>query len=145
MSPTARPGTAAVRESVTDSAGSCSFRPEYRLRKTDEFSSVFALRRTQRSRHFVLHHGPSGCDGARLGVVVAKRFVKRAHARNLLKRIMREAFRHIRPELKPLDIVLRLNARPDPLDRRLLRAEIDALFARVRRQDTKPITTEAVS
>ncbi|MBU1848454.1 MAG: ribonuclease P protein component [Gammaproteobacteria bacterium] len=128
-----------------DSAGSRSFRPEYRLRKTDEFSSVFALRRTQRSRHFVLHHGPSGCDGARLGVVVAKRFVKRAHARNLLKRIMREAFRHIRPELKPLDIVLRLNARPDPLDRRLLRAEIDALFARVRRQDTKPITTEAVS
>ncbi len=77
--------------------------------------------------------------------MVAKRFVKRAHARNLLKRIMREAFRHIRPELKPLDIVLRLNARPDPLDRRLLRAEIDALFARVRRQDTKPITTEAVS
>jgi ribonuclease P protein component len=113
--------------------GRHAFRPEYRLRKTDEFSSVFALRRTQRSRHFVIHHGPSDCAGARLGVVIAKRFVKRAHARNLLKRLAREAFRHLRGELKPVDIVLRLNARPDVMDRKALRGEIDGLIGRLRR------------
>jgi ribonuclease P protein component len=123
--------------------GSLAFRPEYRLRKTDEFSSVFALRRTQRSRHFVIHHGPSATGGARLGVVVAKRHLKRANARNLVKRLAREAFRHIRAELKPLDIVLRLNARPEALDRLQLRAEIDALLGRVRRQDVKPVMEAA--
>lgn len=113
--------------------GSFAFRPEYRLRKTDEFSSVFSLRRTQRSRHFVIHHGPSDCDGARLGVVVAKRHLKRANARNLVKRLAREAFRHQRPALKPVDIILRLNARPEVLDRKRLREEIDALLSRMRR------------
>lgn len=81
----------------------------------------------------MIHHGPSGCDGARLGVVIAKRFLKRANARNLVKRLAREAFRHQRPELKPVDIILRLNARPDVLDRHLLRNEIDSLLGRMRR------------
>ncbi len=118
--------------------GSFAFRPEYRLRKTDEFSSVFSLRRTQRSRHFVIHHGPSDCDGARLGVVVAKRHLKRANARNLVKRLAREAFRHQRPALKPVDIILRLNARPEVLDRKRLREEIDALLSRMRRPIIEP-------
>ncbi|MDP2869540.1 ribonuclease P protein component [Methyloversatilis sp.] len=115
-----------------------SFRPVFRLRKTDEFSSVFALRRTQRSRHFVIHYGPvniTGADvenGARLGVVVAKRHLKRAHDRNLVKRLAREAFRHARPGLRPLDLVLRLNSRPEGLDRKALRAELDQLFGRMR-------------
>mgnify|MGYP006172564297 CR=1 FL=1 len=119
-------------------AGRFALRPEYRLRKTDEFSSVFALRRTQRSRHFVIHHGPvksSGPDaetGARLGVVVAKRHLKRAHDRNLVKRLARESFRHARTGLRPLDMVLRLNSRPDSLDRKALRAELDQLFGRMR-------------
>lgn len=129
VNPETRPGM----QIAAQPAGRFAFRPEYRLRKTDEFSSVFALRRTQRSRHFVIHHGPSGCDGARLGVVIAKRFLKRANTRNLVKRLAREAFRHMRPELKQLDIILRLNARPAVLDRRLLREEIDALLGRVRR------------
>ena len=123
--------------------GSFSFRPEYRLRKTDEFSSVFALRRTQRSRHFVIHHGPSATGGARLGVVVAKRHLKRANQRNAVKRIAREAFRHMRSELKPLDIVLRLNVKPGSLDRHHLREELDALLGRVRRPDDRAATETA--
>lgn len=125
------------------SHGTFYFRPEYRLRKTDEFSSVFALRRTQRSRHFVIHHGPSAFGGARLGVVVAKRHLKRANARNFVKRLAREAFRHLRSELRPLDIVLRLNVKPDSLDRHHLRAELDALLGRVRRPDENAATETA--
>jgi len=125
------------------SHGTFYFRPEYRLRKTDEFSSVFVLRRTQRSRHFVIHHGPSAFGGARLGVVVAKRHLKRANARNFVKRLAREAFRHLRSELRPLDIVLRLNVKPDSLDRHHLRAELDALRGRVRRPDENAATETA--
>ncbi len=91
----------------------------------------------------MIHHGPSGNDGARLGVVVAKRHLKRANARNLVKRLAREAFRHARAGLKPLDIVLRLNVRPARLDRVELRAELDVLLARMRRQDEKSVTESA--
>ncbi len=76
-------------------------------------------------------------------MVVAKRHLKRANARNLVKRVAREAFRHLRSELKPLDIVLRLNARPDSLDRHHLRTELDALLCRVRRPDDKAATETA--
>lgn len=137
MSPSARPEApdtdGAGPAGTVDDLSGFAFRPGYRLRKTDEFSSVFALRRTQRSRHFVIHHGPSAGPGARLGVVIAKRFLKRANARNLVKRLAREAFRLQRPQLKPVDIVLRLHVRPKVLDRRLLRDEIDGLLGRMRR------------
>lgn len=109
----------------------CAFRPDYRLRKTDEFSSVFALKRALRSTHFVLNFAPSASGGSRLGLVVAKRFLKRAVARNLVKRIAREAFRQTRSSLPAMDLVLRLNARPQPLDRRVLRLEIDSLYTRL--------------
>lgn len=91
----------------------------------------------------MIHHGPSGDDGARLGVVVAKRHLKHAHSRNLIKRLAREAFRHARPGLQALDIVLRLNLRPQALDRLALRAELDALLRRLRRQDEVPLTESA--
>jgi ribonuclease P protein component len=137
--------TGIIDTAESDPRGRRCFRPAYRLRKTDEFSSVFALRRTQRSRHFVVHHGLvrlDAAEGARLGIVVAKRHLKRAHDRNLVKRLAREAFRHIRSELKALDIILRLNMRPDGLDRRALRMEIDQLLGRMRRPVGQPSTTE---
>ena len=61
-----------------------------RLTKTDEFSSVFALRPVRRSRHFVLYVRANGAAQARLGVVIGKKFAKRAVERNLIKRQCRE-------------------------------------------------------
>lgn len=107
------------------------FRGEYRLRKTDEFSSVFAFRRLLRGRNFELLFRPTQGASARLGIVVAKRFVRAAVARNLVKRIVRESFRAARPVLPLLDVVVRVAARIDSPDRRALRDEIDALFARL--------------
>jgi|TARA_B100000315_G_scaffold249896_1_gene281826 ribonuclease P protein component len=44
--------------------------------------------------------------GARLGLVVAKRDIRRANERNQVKRIVREAFRHKRDELPALDVIV---------------------------------------
>ena len=44
--------------------------------------------------------------GARLGLVVPKRVLKRAVDRNRVKRQIREAFRLARPTLPPWDIVV---------------------------------------
>jgi ribonuclease P protein component len=104
-----------------------------RLRKTDEYSSVFAFRRVLRGRYLTLHYRPNGLDGARLGVVVAKRLAKRANTRNLVKRIVREQFRCRRASLPAVDIVMRLHAPVTDATRRMIHEDVIALFGRLPR------------
>lgn len=82
-----------------------------RLTKTDEFSSVFALRPKRRSTHFVLYVRENGLAEARLGIVVGKKFAKRAAERNLVKRMVREHFRQRRDELAGRDVLFRLQSK----------------------------------
>ncbi|MGO4765529.1 ribonuclease P protein component [Cupriavidus sp. 2KB_3] len=82
-----------------------------RLTKTDEFSSVFALRPRRRSAHFVLYVRANGQAQARLGIVVGKKFAPRAAERNLVKRMARELFRGQQAQLAGRDILLRLQAK----------------------------------
>ena len=85
------------------------FRDAYRLRKTDEYSSVFAFKRAIKGRYLIVHYRPNALSTARLGVVVAKKLARRAVQRNLVKRIVREGFRRQRAHLPCLDLVIRLN------------------------------------
>jgi ribonuclease P protein component len=50
----------------------------------------------------------NAASGARLGVVVSRRFLPRAVDRNALRRIVREAFRRKRRELPAADVLIRL-------------------------------------
>jgi ribonuclease P protein component len=52
---------------------------------------------------------------ARLGLIVAKRHVPRAHARNRIKRVLRESFRLRRPELPAFDIVIQVAQKTDDI------------------------------
>lgn len=111
------------------------FPKRYRLTKTDEYSSVFGFRKALKSPHFLLHYRPrteTEDQFARLGIVVPKRLVKAAVRRNLIKRIGREQFRLMRPGLPARDIVLRLAAKWQPLDRREIAGEIRGLLSRLR-------------
>lgn len=116
---------------VAEAGVDLGFRGEYRIRKTDEFSSVFAFRKTLRGKHFDMLHRPNSLATARLGVVIAKKFVRSAVSRNLTRRIVRESFRLSRIRLPQRDIVVRVSLRMDTLDRQALRKEIDELFARM--------------
>lgn len=104
-----------------------------RIVKTDEFSSVFRLRPTQKSPHFVLYTRPNSLPHARLGVVAAKRFAPRAVTRNTIKRITRELFRT--SELQALDCIVRLarpvNTKDGPASSRALKASLRAELARL--------------
>jgi len=64
-------------------------------------------------------------------VVVAKRLLKRAFDRNLVKRLGREHFRLLRQRLPARDLVLRLAVKPKPLDRRALAEEIRGLLGKM--------------
>lgn len=135
------PRDARVWASETASAGfpawaapagvGAGFGRSQRVRRPADYANVFAVRRTLRSRHFILNFAPNQLVRARLGLVVGRRMVKRAVARNLLKRLAREAFRVVHESLPALDLVLRVTAPLEDVGRRELRAEIDSLLRRL--------------
>lgn len=69
--------------------------------------------------------------GARLGLVVAKRLLRRAVDRNLIRRLARESFRLQRAGLPSNDLILRLANRPAALDRKLLATEMRGLLEKM--------------
>lgn len=111
------------------------FRPEHRLNQAAEFKAVFDHRRVLREGSFDLHYLPQQLGSARLGVVIPKRFARRAVLRNTFKRMAREAFRLQRVSMPHCDLVLRL-ARPiGPVTpsspREPWRKTMERLFARL--------------
>jgi ribonuclease P protein component len=103
----------------------------YRLLETDEFSSVFAFRRSLRGRFYTLYYRPNELDTARLGVTVAKKLVRRANGRNLVRRIAREVFRRQRETLPPCDLVIRLHAPVGAARRAELNLDVRQLLKRL--------------
>lgn len=85
------------------------FGKAYRLLKTEEFSSVFALKK-QHSRSFiqVAQSESNGLEHPRLGLVVSKKVAKRANKRNYMKRVIRDWFRCHKHQLPPYDFVVRV-------------------------------------
>lgn len=118
---------------------------------------VFSARRVLRGEYFNLHYGvptaqqntddkqtvvdskhyPLDCSGdsARIGLVIAKKLVRRAVHRNTLKRLSREVFRHRRADLPICDVVLRLAKSPGSLleveVRQAVRTDLESLFVRL--------------
>lgn len=84
------------------------FGRQYRLLKTDDFSSVFAFRK-RRSRDLlqVSRSDGNGLGHPRLGLVVGKKTAKRANERNYMKRVIRDWFRLNKNKLPPQDFVVR--------------------------------------
>jgi ribonuclease P protein component len=113
--------------------GSHDFARVRRIVKTDEFSSVFRLRPTQKSAHFVLYTRLNDLPHARLGVVVAKRFAPRAVTRNTIKRVTRELFRQ--SGLPAIDCMVRLakpvNSKQGPATTAKLKAELRVELAKM--------------
>ena len=76
-------------------------------------------------------------DGARLGLIIAKRFAAKAVVRNAIKRVIREAFRQQRGKLPARDLVFRLHSKVGPASltelKRQVRGEADALLDKARR------------
>jgi ribonuclease P protein component len=64
-------------------------------------------------------------------MVVAKRLLRRSVDRNLIRRLGREHFRVMRSRLPSRDLILRLAARPETLDRHALAKEISKLLGKL--------------
>ena len=66
---------------------------------------------------------------ARLGLVVGKRAVRKAHDRNRVRRVLRETFRVRRAELPDVDLVVQVTG--DDVSNAAVRTSFEALLARL--------------
>jgi ribonuclease P protein component len=100
-------------------------RRAHRVRNRRDFEAVYAAGVSKRLGPLHVHARPNGLEHARLGLAVPRRLGS-APRRNLIRRRIREAFRLLRPELPPLDLVV--HVRPhEPL---LSTQEIGAMLRR---------------
>lgn len=108
------------------------FPPRARLRHPPEFERVLKTGRRLNDACFAVLILPNELAEARLGLVIAKRHVRDAHARNRIKRVTRESFRRIRHQLPALDcVVMARNAATAEKDNAELRGSLDHFWKRL--------------
>lgn len=83
------------------------------------------------SNSLLLLAKPNGLTYPRLGMVVPKRFIKRAVDRNQIKRLFRESFRHRLKQLQNLDIVISVRGPLPCSDNSILWHHINLLWTRL--------------
>lgn len=107
-----------------------------RLLSSGEFRRVFeqADFRAPHPFFLMLAIQCSSRDTARLGLVVAKKNIRKAVDRNRIKRLIRESFRHHLAELPSLDIVVLVRKEAGPAENSQLLAALDKLWSRLIRQ-----------
>jgi ribonuclease P protein component len=112
---------------------SFGFPRQYRLHHPAEFQAVLRAPgfATGRGALRILAN-PNTMPGARLGMIVGKRAVRRAHDRNRIKRIVRETFRRHRPHLPAVDIVVQVRGSIGEGD---LSRELEAGLSRLHRNN----------
>ena len=84
-----------------------SFPPHYRLRTANDYKTVFTSNPIKSSdKYLTLLAVPNQLTHPRLGLAIAKKNVKRAVDRNVIKRLARESFRLQQHQLINIDIVV---------------------------------------
>lgn len=121
-----------------DSAG-YAYPRSRRLLNARDFNQVFAEAsvRAGTGELFVLARAiPAGepHERARIGFIVARKNVRKAVRRNLLKRIVREEFRQLHPDYPALDIIFMARRGSDRLSRETIHEATRYLFRKLRQR-----------
>jgi len=111
-------------------SGKYSFSRTRRLDGSSSYAAVFAYKCSVSGRWFQVYSKPAVAGEARLGVVVSKRVMKLAVARNYYKRLARDVFRHECAGMSGIEIVIRPRAPITSTESSACRAELCDLIRR---------------
>lgn len=112
-----------------------SFGHQVRLRTPKDYQGVFnhTLFKVHQPSFLILASLSSDRDLSRVGLVVAKKKVRRAHERNRVKRISRESFRLNQHTLLGLDIVVMPKIGIDQVSNADVQQQLNMAWTKLRR------------
>lgn len=84
----------------------CRFPQQYRLKNPADYKNVFTNPSKSSDVYFTLLAVKNDFDYPRLGLVVAKKNIRKAVHRNRIKRVVRDNFRRHRHNVSNIDIVV---------------------------------------
>ena len=115
-------------ESAPQAEGSGRFSRSARLLSPAEFKRVFSRAEKFGSSYFTILVRSNNLCHPRLGLAISRKHVRRAVGRNRIKRQIRESFRLHQDIIGGYDVVVLGKPGIDKLDRRKLRALLDAIW-----------------
>ena len=110
---------------------SFSFPKQAIMVKTDDFSSVFNLRKRVASQHLVMRYKPNAYNRPRLGLIVSKKTAKLAVWRNYMKRVLRELFRLNQHQLPAIDLIIQVQKPFEKADFMHIKQEVEQLMSKL--------------
>jgi len=101
------------------------FSPQLRLKKPVEYKKVFARPVKSSDQYFTLLAIKNDFDHPRLGLAIAKKNIRKAVHRNMIKRAVRENFRMQQQSLGNIDIVVLARSEAADASLELLRKSLE--------------------
>lgn len=117
-----------------------SFPRTSRLLQADAFKRVFQRAERLSDRYWTLLIRASEHTPPRLGLAISKKVAKRAVSRNRLKRIARETFRHAKPDLGSIDVVVMAKPHADSALTPELKRSLERHWRKLQKSNVAPIT-----
>ena len=115
------------------------FPRQAKMVKTDDFSSVFNLRKRIASQHLVMRYRLNEVNLPRLGLIVSKKTAKFAVQRNYMRRVLRELFRLNQHNFPMIDLVIQVQKPFKKLEFVLIKQEFETLLLKL---SVKVVPTE---
>ena len=98
---------ACLSDGIVLCPGALHFPSRVRLTKPAEFQRVFKHCQIRvGNRWLTVLATPNMLESPRLGLAISRKVARTAVARNRIKRVIRESYRHHREQICPLDIVI---------------------------------------
>ena len=99
--------------------------------KTDDFSSVFNLRKRIASPHLVMRYRLNEANVPRLGLIVSKKNAKLAVQRNYMRRVLRDLFRLNQHTLPKIDLIIQVQKPFEKPEFTLIKQEFEILLSKL--------------